>query len=252
MGGAATYLYAIIRSMPANGLTGIRGIGGAPVRALADSELACIAGTVDLAEFGEDALRANLENLGWLERVARQHDDVVQDIARRTPTVPLRLAVICRDDASALDRLRTVREDAITMLNTIDGREEWGVKLLDMGEEPAPAVNTGSRPSGTAYLQRSRQRLDSRRQASALAAQDAETVFGALAEIAVQSCRHRPQDPKLSGVAHPMSLNAAFLVDRARAGEFRSAVVRLAADRAPGAVVLTGPWPAYSFVTLEA
>jgi hypothetical protein len=48
-----------------------------------------------------------------------------------------------------------------------------------------------------------------------------------------------------------MLLNAAFLVDRDRAAEFRAVVDRLAADRPEGAVVLTGPWPGYSFAGLE-
>jgi hypothetical protein len=48
-----------------------------------------------------------------------------------------------------------------------------------------------------------------------------------------------------------MLLNAAYLVDRDRVPQFRAAVESLAADRPDGAVVLTGPWPGYSFASLE-
>ncbi|MFN2560280.1 MAG: GvpL/GvpF family gas vesicle protein [Jatrophihabitans sp.] len=64
--------------------------------------------------------------------------------------------------------------------------------------------------------------------------------------------RHRPQDHRLTGVAAPMLLNAAFLVDRHRADQFRRAVDELAGVRAPDAIALTGPWPPpYSFAALE-
>jgi Gas vesicle synthesis protein GvpL/GvpF len=48
-----------------------------------------------------------------------------------------------------------------------------------------------------------------------------------------------------------MLLNAAYLVDRPGADRFRAEVAALAADRPPEALVLTGPWPPYSFAVLD-
>ena len=48
-----------------------------------------------------------------------------------------------------------------------------------------------------------------------------------------------------------MVLNAAFLVDEDRVPDFCEEVRALADDRPDGAVVLTGPWPPYSFATLD-
>ena len=67
----------------------------------------------------------------------------------------------------------------------------------------------------------------------------------------VMARRHHLQDPALSRATHPMVLNAAFLVDEDRVPHFCEEVRALADDRPDGAVVLTGPWPPYSFATLD-
>jgi hypothetical protein len=48
-----------------------------------------------------------------------------------------------------------------------------------------------------------------------------------------------------------MVLNAAYLVDDARADDFRAAVARLADLRPEIRLQLTGPWAPYSFATEE-
>jgi hypothetical protein len=79
-----------------------------------------------------------------------------------------------------------------------------------------------------------------------------EEIHRELASYAAAERRHRPQDPKLSGHAGEMVLNAAYLVDDRCGAAFVEAAEALGV-RAPGASLeVTGPWPAYSFVSLEA
>jgi hypothetical protein len=245
-----TYLYAITRAAARIELAEVRGVVDAPVRIVGAGDLACVVSTVGLDEFGEEALRANLEDLGWLEKIARQHDSVVQFVARQATTVPLRLATVCRDDSSAVERVQGLGGDAQDVLATLDGREEWGVKVFDVPGVPE-AAEPERHASGTAYLQQRRKQLAARAQSAETAARDADAVYAQLAQLAVGARRHRLQDPQLTGIAAPMVLNAAFLVDRRRVSAFRAEVAELAAQRAAGAIAVTGPWPPYSFVTLE-
>jgi hypothetical protein len=252
--GTATYLYAITRPVPQADLAGLRGVGDEPVRAVGVGGLSCLVSTVDLAAFGEEPLRANLEDLGWLERTARQHDDVVRAAARVTTTVPLRLATICANDAAACDRLAELGSKASAVLDELDGRDEWGVKLFAVdraapsaAEEAGPAAES----SGAAYLRRRREQLERRNAQSEVATQEAERLYRELERRAVRAHRHRPQDQRLSGATAPMLLNAAYLVDRERVDEFRRAVDDLAGERPPDSIVVTGPWPPYSFATVE-
>jgi hypothetical protein len=248
----ATYLYAITRPVPPNALDGLRGVADAPVRTIDDGELACLVSTVALAEFGEGALRANLEDLGWLERTARQHDAVVRAGMRLTTTLPLRLATICSDDASARDRLHRLDRVTLDTLAALDGREEWGLKLFAPADGAAAPEVLATALSGAAYLRRRRADLEQRDHAAERAVEDADAMFRRLAGHAVDARRHRPQDQRLTGAAQPMVLNAAFLVERERVDEFRDAVDEVGRERGEGAVVLTGPWPPYSFAAVDA
>jgi Gas vesicle synthesis protein GvpL/GvpF len=253
MTATATYLYAITRPIADGLLTGLRGVAGQPVRWIEVGELAGLVSSVELAEFGEEPLRRNLEDLAWLERTARQHDDVVRAAFRVTTTVPLRLATICDDDDAAARRLGELGSRAAAVLDDLDGRDEWGVKLfaVEAAEPVEVASGRAAELSGVAYLQRRREQLDRRTAGTEAAAQEADRVHRQLERWSARAHRHRPQDERLTGVAAPMVLNAAYLVDRHRADEFRLSVDELAGERAPNSLVLTGPWPPYSFATVD-
>lgn len=242
-----TYMYAITRHLTKRQVDSIRGVAGSIVRVLDGDGMSCLVSTVQLEEFGEDALRRNLEDLSWLERTAREHDDVVRAGARLTATVPLRLATLCTDDRSAQQHLEEFGDAARQALAKIDGHDEWGVKVF---ADSQLSVFDGSEPvavTGTSYLQQRRQHLQRREYSTSQALREAEEIFESLANLATDARRHRPHDRRLTGDERPMVLNAAYLVERRRTAAFRSAVDVLANSASGVTAVLTGPWPAYSF-----
>jgi hypothetical protein len=249
------YVYGVMRDLPTGVPAGLRGVGGAPVDVRAAGGLTAVVSPVSLEEFGEEALRRNLERLDGLEETARAHHAVVDAVAERVAVVPLGLATVYRTEERALAALRDRREEFERALARIAGRTEWGVKMYaDLSaaasperEEPAPA---DARP-GTAYLKRrGAQRRDQEE-----ARQEILSLAGAfddeLCAIAATRRLHRPQDPQLSGERGQMVLNAAYLVDDERAEDFRTLVARLAATRPDLRLRLTGPWAPYSFAAEE-
>src|SRR5258707_13136802 len=54
-------------------LPGLAGVAGAPVRLVDADGLTAVVSDVTLEDFGEGALRRNLEDMAWLEAVARAH-----------------------------------------------------------------------------------------------------------------------------------------------------------------------------------
>jgi hypothetical protein len=73
-------------------------------------------------------------------------------------------------------------------------------------------------------------------------------VHAELADHAVASRHHPPQDPRLSGRAGAQILNVAYLLDEEQVPGFL-AVTRAAGERLAGIEVeVTGPWPPYSFI----
>jgi hypothetical protein len=205
---------------------------------------------VDLADFGERPLAQHLTDLEWLGRTAREHDDVVRAAARITTTMPLRLATVCHDDGAVRARLDSVSGAVLAVLPELDDRDEWGVKMFAVAEASVPVEATPA-ASGAAYLAQRRRHLTSRDEWLDTATRTAFRAFGRLAELAAASRQQAPQDRRLTGAEHPMVLNAAFLVARRDEDAFRAAVADIAAEWPPGSVVLTGPWPPYSFVPTE-
>ncbi|GGM44517.1 GvpL/GvpF family gas vesicle protein [Dactylosporangium sucinum] len=246
--GEGLWLHAVTRAGPPPG--GLTGVDGAPVRVVETAGLAAAVSPVDLDRFGEEALQRNLEDLTWLEGVARSHHAVVAALGASRTVVPARLATVYADAAGVRTMLADRHADLDAALSRLDGRTELGVKIYATpAPEPAAAPAGGS---GTDYLRRRRAQLsavDDRRQR---AVDGAEEVHAALAGRAEAARRHPPQDRRLTGRPEPMVLNAAYLVDEGHADGFAAAVAAQAAGHADLDVELTGPWPPYSFTAPDA
>lgn len=248
-----TYLYAVTRDISPDRVAGIAGLGGDGVRLVEHEGLYAVVSTVDLAEFGDDALRKNLEDISWLEKVARTHDAVIQQVADHAPTAPLRLATIVFDDTGVRQRLAEWHPALVAALDRVDGRREWSVKAYSALTEDAPpgGARREQTESGTSYLKRRRAESTHREDAAQVAAAVADDVHGRLAALVVASRRLPPQDRRLTGHEGTMTLNGAYLVDEARGSEVEALVGELAVEHPTARLEVNGPWPPYSFATLE-
>src|SRR5580700_10883097 len=74
-------------------LTWLTGVEAA-VRTTGSGGMVALVSDVSLAEFGETALRENLNDLDWLDEVAREHHYVIDAAARLFPLLPVRLATV--------------------------------------------------------------------------------------------------------------------------------------------------------------
>lgn len=249
------YVYGVSRDLPGEAMETISGVGGAPVHVIEHGGLTAVVSPVSLAEFGEDALRHNLEDLGWLESTARAHHAVVDAAATSAATVPLGLATVYRSEDRVKKALRERSKEFTRALSRIIGRTEWGVKAYADLRQATPSGTTRveaptARP-GTSYLQRRRAEQHTEEEARREVLAIAERIDTELRDIAAAGRLHRPQDPQLSGERGWMILNAAYLVDDARADDFCATVARLADLRPEIRLQLTGPWAPYSFATEE-
>ncbi len=250
-----TWVYAVAEGVDPNLLTGMTGVAGEPLRTTGANGLTAVVGTVPLATFGEDALRRNLEDIGWLARVAQAHDAVVAALARAVPVVPFRMTTLYFDDSGVGSLLEGRGDGFRATLSHVAGRSEWGVKaLLDVsglsGPVPARASDRQGGGAGAAYLRRRREDHLARERIDQLAVEHANEIHAALTALAVDACLHRPQSPALTQQRLPMILNAAYLVDNDEVGAFAHEVGRQDEQRPGVELELTGPWPAYSFASI--
>ena len=252
------WIYAITGRASAAGLGELRGVGGGPVRAIAAGELTAVVEDVGLAEFGEQALRRNLEDLAWLESTARAHHRVIGALARLGPLVPIRLATVYSSDGGVASMLADRDADFLAVLSRIRRRQEWGVKAYasprsepDDASAGAEAPASQESRAGAAYLQRRRGQLTAQKNARRQMLADAETIHAELSEHAAGARLHPPQAPELTGNKALMVLNAAYLVDDEHGTDFASVVTALAERYQGVKLELTGPWPPYSFAADE-
>jgi hypothetical protein len=253
--GHGLWAYCVTR---ASDTPSVKGIHGSAVERVDGEGLAALVSRVPLAEFGEDPLRRNLNDLGWLERVARDHETVIEHTLEHGTIVPLRICTIFEDERGVARMLAEQRTTLATALDALEGREEWGVKLLvdrasleaAAGERMPPEDELEDRGAGGAYMLRRRHERQVREAADRLAVELAEDVHARLQDWASDAVVNAPQNRELSRHEGEMLLNAAYLVEKAKVERLRELVEELRdRHRELGArLELTGPWPPYNFV----
>jgi hypothetical protein len=201
--------------------------------ATVEGDLAAIVREVPLSEYGEAALRRNLEDIAWLEDAARQHETVLDTLLAATTVIPLRLCTIYRSEEAVREMLAAEHDAFGEALERLAGRTEWGVKAF----RTAGDSDRGDDGSGGAYMERRRREAEARRRADA----DVEAAFQRLAALADEALANPLQRRELTGRDEEMILNGVFLVEDAAEPAFRATVDELGYE-------LTGPWPPYNFV----
>jgi hypothetical protein len=255
----AHYVYGVVPAgvaLPPD-LTGVEPT--APVERIEEGGLAALVSEVPLVEFDEDSLRANLNDVGWLEEKARAHEAVLEAALARGAVVPLRLCTVFAGEAQV--RAMLVREHEVLgdALERLDGRAEWGVKAYAdraaiereaLKEVAGDEDEVAEMSAGTAYMNRRRAEARAREEVDEIADAWARTIHARLAAVAGEALLNPLQRPELTGHPGEMLLNGVYLVSDAEAPAFRAAVAALVDefDRRGVAIDLTGPWPAYNFV----
>ena len=252
----ATYLYCLVRAAKAPALRDApAGLpGGGKLRAIdAGRGLWLVAADAPLDRYGEKAIERGLQDLTWVSSVAVPHEAVVEHLAGNATVVPMKLFTLFRSDARALEHVTKERKRIDRVFDRIEGREEWGVRVLideleavRSARAEAQSVAEAGAP-GAAFLLRKKREHDATREVIEHARDRADELFEQLAAKA-DDARRRPPPP--GEVGKRVLLDAAFLLPRGKAKSFQSLVRSTAKKLAPRhyQLTLTGPWPAYTFV----
>ena len=244
---------------PPAGVAGVA--GGEPLRLVRSGGLEAVTSRVPLREFGEAPLRENLNDLGWLERTVRAHEEVLDAMLEGGAIVPMRVCTIYRDEAQVgamLDERSVLFHDSLTRLA---GKAEWGVKIVARRDRldtharessdaaRALAAEAAEKPEGGAWLARKKLAAAVREEAERLLDEAVRETHARLEEWAAGSVVLPAQSRELAGYDGDMVFNGAYLVEDERAEAFAALLDELRSHyaRIGLAFDLTGPWPAYNF-----
>lgn len=182
-----------------------------------------------------------------VERARRHNLVVTASLGERVTPIPARFGQWFARPADLDERLERRREEYVARLRAIAGAVEFGGRVVDArmrradGGGPARDEAEPKRvASGTAYLELLARRLEARRAARARSTEIRAWLRDGLGPL-VREDRAEPDrdSPGLVTLAH--------LVARADADAYRRRVRRLAEGRPELRLVVTGPWPPYSF-----
>lgn len=230
----ATYVYAIVPA--GEPLPEVSGVGDAPLRRIGRGPVAAVASDAP------PDLRAR-------RRDVAAHHEVLSRLSDHGSVLPLRFGVVVDDDAEVADHLDENGARYTEALERLAGTTEFNVKaefdfdtvLRDIvgSDEGILAERERARGSGALDDQMRLGELVAR----AMSRRETEVQNLLLDRLAEWTIDSRP-GPAVENVA----ANLSFLVDRAKADGFRSAVDALRDSAGPGVQLrCTGPLPVYSF-----
>src|SRR5207248_10966586 len=137
------------------------GVAEGTPRVLWSEKLGAVVSPVPLDEFGEEGLKRNLNDLDWLEQMARAHEAVLDAALADGTIVPMRVCTIYKSDDHVRSALIERRSLFAETLDWLSGRAEWGVKVLadperieSKARERGGVVEAGAGSEGGAYLAR--------------------------------------------------------------------------------------------------
>jgi gas vesicle protein GvpL/GvpF len=243
-----------------------RGVAGVdprfPVERVEAAGLAVLVSRVPTAEFGAESLRENLNDIAWLERVARAHEAVLDQVMPETTLVPLRICTLYEDAQGARRMLEKERTVLTKALESVAGRQEWGLKLLvdperllahareSSSEATSMAAEVEGATEAGAYMLRRRLERHLREMADGIAEELIVDVRDRVESLGFDYVTRPPQNRELSQHEGEMLMNVACLVDEVGLDQLRELAAGVGQDyESLGThVEITGPWPPYNFV----
>ncbi len=268
------YLYGITHGTGPGGaeLAGGPGLdGGLPVQLLPHGQLIAIVSPVRLDELGAEAIRSRLQDMAWLEAMVRGHERVVETVQRARGILPARFGCVYVDTQALAEALERTHDDLIARLEGLAGCDEWGIRLYanrQAFQERVSAENAAVRqieaelataqPGRAYFLRRKLSDVLAKATEEALDAV-AQADYDHLSRYAVAghiSPPHTRAEVGPSRGLHPARgdveiLRAAFLVRRSGTDRFVEEAGRFAEGHAGLRCEYSGPWPPYSFASID-
>lgn len=216
-------------------------------------------------EFGEDMLKENLNDITWLESRVRKHEKVIEEVMEQSTVIPFKFATIFKTEDSLKAMIGNFLDEFRAILDRIEGRKEWGVKMYcDMDKFRTTVVKKDkqvlrmeeeikSSGIGKAYfLNKKKEEL--------IDDITNKAITGYRMEICEILRKHsndaRPVKllPKeVTGRKDEMILNAVFLVDKTKLKDFIESIKYLKVKYKDVGFDFdnTGPWPPYNFCSIN-
>lgn len=201
--------------------------------------------------YGEVGVAAALKDLDFISDCALRHENVVEELLEHGTLVPMKLFTLFTDDERALAAMRQQSDALAAALDRVAGCREFGLRVILRARPGHPALLEDEEPEvagkgkGAAFLLAKKRRRDVAVRVREIAEERARTAFHRFASLSREAVQ---RDDLEEG---KVLFDAVLLVEDAREQELHVLVEREAAQlKDAGALLeMTGPWPAYHFIS---
>ncbi|MEA2239206.1 MAG: hypothetical protein QOC81_3930 [Thermoanaerobaculia bacterium] len=255
------YVYAIGRAghtLPER----VEAIDGSDrLEAIDAGDIAAFATPVDDVDFSQGVIDARAKDVEWLGGIGYRHQSVMSALMHGGTIVPLRAFTLFASPDSLRAHLGSERERLVKLLERLDGKQEWTLRIEFDPERWSEALVTrvaslralsdeiAGAAAGKAFLLR--KKLDDEKKR---ASREAEQQVMSEVESAVMeklACDTVAETRQQRSGAFPQ-INVLLQRDEeARLVELREALSSRYAEEGV-TLALTGPWPPYTFAGKEA
>lgn len=249
-------MFCFARAGAAEAAVGLGLSGDSPLEALVHGEIAAICCTVPLHEWIGESGEAHLKDLAWLGPRALRHEEVIHQMMRASPVLPLRFGCLFSSRARLVEWLGREQARISAFIEKVAHEEEWSLQgSLDLKacEEAMfaadPRVAKLPASGGTRYLMEQKLRKDAARAARAWISEAEAMIARALEGLVIARRSLRPPARSAENPALEGALHWAILVPRGAEAELAKRLEPLAEQLAACGLHLSarGPWPAYNF-----
>ena len=249
-GSRAVYVYGVVNAGVSLGTLPVGVDGAGFVHGVSDAGLTALVSEVAGADFDEQRLREHLGDMAWVQDTARRHELVLEAIGAVATVIPMRMCTVYPGEAEIRQLLAREVRGLREGLRYLEGKAEWGVKVVFTYPFTGSASDSGRVASGADYMRRRSRDREARADAAERAEDAARHVHEVLDTVAEDSVIVSPQSHEQRDPPGTLLLNGVYLVQDASRADFRAQVSALARSFVELGIELelTGPWPAYNFV----
>ncbi|MFL5345793.1 MAG: GvpL/GvpF family gas vesicle protein [Hyalangium sp.] len=250
------YVFCFTRASAVEAVVGLGFAGGEPLEVQVHGEIAAICCEVPLQEWTGEAGEAHLKELAWLGPRALRHEEVIEQMMRASPVLPLRFGCLFSSRARLVELLEREQARISAFIEKVAHEEEWSLQgWLDLKvcEEAMfaadPRVAKLPASGGTRYLMEQKLRKEAARAARAWVPEAEAMIARALEGVVLERRSLRPPSRSAENPALEGALHWAILVPRGAEAELAKRLEPLVEQLLARGLHLSarGPWPAYNF-----
>ncbi len=269
------YLYCL-KSLPARAgknqpKFSMKGLGGKKIDTLDYQDITAVITEVSSKEFDPEIVKEKLEkDIKWTEEKARNHQVVIEEAMEENTVIPLKFLTLYRTKEKIKQILKEKYNDFRKLLNKLQRKEEWGVKVYLVDREKLIAAvqkedeelstlqeKIAGKPEGTKYFFEKKMEEKIKQKLDGLLDEYIREIFDVLAPFSTEKPvvnKLLPEeviDKTKKRSFGKMVSNSSYLIPKEKVGEFQGTIKRIHQHiYFPKGLWLeySGPWPPYSFV----